>query len=683
MPKEKNKIDINKHEIDISTLKKQNVNDLLSIKELYRKLKEVEEKITQIKYVDNTLVNKLKKEYEKLKRIILDENIQVKLTNDIDKINSKMNTKANKSDIETINSELDNITNDISKTKDLSPYYIEGFISFNKWGIGTPNDVSNYADNNYVVTVSGNRGNSFVTVNAGNISHGGGMWHCVIKTQNGYIHNKVIGIEGNKFLLLKPLLESFSNCLLSNMQDIINGQHFTQEGYYAYSNYIYNYNPKHADREKWLYKFKNTDTTGKWVNNNGWLGYNMSKNINDATYNYYVSYGKQFMRFDFTSLNSNLEWEVNLNGKNGYLECFVGSENLKEVIAEFYLDNELKESKTFNLGTKLIFDYKDAKIGKIKFKINEFTERFTLRVGTTTWFENREKYNRNMLTSFKKLAYIGDSWGEFQNKATSRELSKLLGYEVANYSKAGHTCKYALHWFDEYIIKNKHDGVIIEYFTNDFNSINGTVQPTFTGIDGQKHDMNLSSIDEYVTVMNEMIKKCKENGIQPIIILPFSTNSLGQAQSFSDYAQQIFQGVSSLVENLEIKTINSEEITSNKIATTEVKSNTSVKLISNEMIQSLRKGVVVSSDDNVTNGNLFTCVNNNVSVFGVDYRGVSKNKGSLFTPFPVAQATESYNRGLIYLVNNITTTSGNDELRIIIQLSDGTFKEKRIVLEDI
>ena len=54
-------IDINKHEVEIENLFKQNVNDLSSIKELYRKLKELEKKISQIKYIDNNLANKLKK----------------------------------------------------------------------------------------------------------------------------------------------------------------------------------------------------------------------------------------------------------------------------------------------------------------------------------------------------------------------------------------------------------------------------------------------------------------------------------------------------------------------------------------------------------------------------------------------------------------------------------------------
>lgn len=86
--------DINSQQVDIENLFKQNANDLASIKELYKKLKELEEKITQIKYIDSKLADKLKNDYEKLKRIILDENIQVKLTNDINEVNSQLDTIA-------------------------------------------------------------------------------------------------------------------------------------------------------------------------------------------------------------------------------------------------------------------------------------------------------------------------------------------------------------------------------------------------------------------------------------------------------------------------------------------------------------------------------------------------------------------------------------------------------------
>ena len=99
--------DINSQQVDIENLFKQNELDLCSIKELYRKLKELEQKITQVKYIDSNLADKLKKDYEKLKRIILDENIQAKLTDDIDKIDTSINNINN--DINEINSQLDTI----------------------------------------------------------------------------------------------------------------------------------------------------------------------------------------------------------------------------------------------------------------------------------------------------------------------------------------------------------------------------------------------------------------------------------------------------------------------------------------------------------------------------------------------------------------------------------------------
>ena len=99
----------NKMQVDIENLFKQNVNDLTAIKDLYRKLKEVEDKFSQIKYIDSTLAIKLKKEYEKLKRIILDENASATLSNEIETVKTKLTN-----DIETINSQL---TNDIETVK--------------------------------------------------------------------------------------------------------------------------------------------------------------------------------------------------------------------------------------------------------------------------------------------------------------------------------------------------------------------------------------------------------------------------------------------------------------------------------------------------------------------------------------------------------------------------------------
>ena len=101
----------NKMQVDIDNLFKQNVYDLSAIKELYRKLKEMEEKISQIKYNDTTLAYKLQKDYEKLKKIIMDENVQAKLSNDIETTNTKLDNIDEKltNDIELINSQMETI----------------------------------------------------------------------------------------------------------------------------------------------------------------------------------------------------------------------------------------------------------------------------------------------------------------------------------------------------------------------------------------------------------------------------------------------------------------------------------------------------------------------------------------------------------------------------------------------
>ena len=101
--------DINSQQVDIENLFKQNVNDLASIKELYRKLKELEKKISQIKYIDSKLTDKLKKEYEELKRIILDENIQVELKSNIETVKTEINNT--KTELNEVNSQLDAKTN--------------------------------------------------------------------------------------------------------------------------------------------------------------------------------------------------------------------------------------------------------------------------------------------------------------------------------------------------------------------------------------------------------------------------------------------------------------------------------------------------------------------------------------------------------------------------------------------
>ena len=174
MTKENNKVDINKLENDIDTLFKQNVNDLLSIKEIYSKLEELGEKITKIKYIDNTLVKKIKKEYEKLNKIILDENNQLELNSKIEETNLRLN--------ETVidrNRQFNTIRrSNLNKTFNIYKFPLK--FNFNNNDIPievlsdgynylTSFDVSNYKNNStktvYLSTTKGNNSNDGLTEN--------------------------------------------------------------------------------------------------------------------------------------------------------------------------------------------------------------------------------------------------------------------------------------------------------------------------------------------------------------------------------------------------------------------------------------------------------------------------------------------------------------------------------------
>ena len=116
--------DINSQQVDIENLFKQNVNDLTSIKELYRKLKDLENTISQINDIDSKLADKLKKDYESLKRIILDENIQAKLTNDINEVSSRLDNNIHK--INEVSSQLDTKVNKADQKSEMVSRRVRG-----------------------------------------------------------------------------------------------------------------------------------------------------------------------------------------------------------------------------------------------------------------------------------------------------------------------------------------------------------------------------------------------------------------------------------------------------------------------------------------------------------------------------------------------------------------------------
>lgn len=105
-------IDINKVQQNIKELQDQNAIDF----QQWKKLGQDIEKLTgNIKITDshlNLLMKKIKADYEALRKIIVDKNVQVQLNNKIEKNESEINKKVNK---ETFNNSMKSINEQMSK----------------------------------------------------------------------------------------------------------------------------------------------------------------------------------------------------------------------------------------------------------------------------------------------------------------------------------------------------------------------------------------------------------------------------------------------------------------------------------------------------------------------------------------------------------------------------------------
>lgn len=108
-------VDVNKIQQNVKELQDQNAIDFQQWKKLGKDIEKLSEKI---KLSDTNLIilmKKIKNDYENLKKIIIDENIQVQLNNKIEKnkneINKKVNIETFENKVDEISSQLDTINN--------------------------------------------------------------------------------------------------------------------------------------------------------------------------------------------------------------------------------------------------------------------------------------------------------------------------------------------------------------------------------------------------------------------------------------------------------------------------------------------------------------------------------------------------------------------------------------------
>ncbi|AYW44454.1 BppU family phage baseplate upper protein [Tetragenococcus koreensis] len=419
--------------------------------------------------------------------------------------------------------------------KGLEPYWIETAVEFGFTLGGVPEGISNYEGGNYYLEVSGNEGDNFVTVTGGNITHAGQTtsWAGVIKDDSGnWKPYRVLGTDGiDQVEIIPPLQTTITNGELANVHDANNGQHYTERGYFALAQHIYNYSPFYANRNKVVSKFNPTIDS---IEENKWSQVDTDRTPRFShegirtSSELLLNESNDVLLIPSTggkTMESN--YEVDVSGKKGYVETHVGNGNITNLKVDFYLDDVLVQSyeAETSVVNKLKFRFDNAEKAKLSIYAPNTTEYSSYRIGRTTWYETDEE-STAIIPPHSRVVYLGDSWGEFQNRAISREMSRLLTkdsgttVEVFNDSVGGMTSKWGIAWFEEYVIKNKPTHVIIEFFTNDLNSVGNSHPYNYVAPDGQTYSGEITSREEWLNNIKQMADISKRYGIQPIIVAP-------------------------------------------------------------------------------------------------------------------------------------------------------------------
>lgn len=473
----------------------------------------------------------------------------------------------------------DRVKEYINTNTEINPLFIETLLSFGKYGIGSPSGVANYSGGNYVLTVSGSKGNNFVTVNSGNIVHAGATakWAAVIEYADGSFGlYQVQGYTDSQLNIFPALERSISNAKLGNIHDMVAGQHYTELGYKAFAQHIYNFNAKYALRDKFIAQFYGTDTNSDWVViGSPTLTYNRGLSPSGSDNMMKGDNNKNFT-VKANAADEGVYWEVTLSKTSGYVELNAGLFEGASATIEFYLDDILKETKVIGLAAnRFIFEYANYSKGKILIKAPSGT---TVRIGRTVWWNNTGESETLIPSSVNKIAYLGDSWGTYHNAANPNEILRLHklvnpNAELVNKSQGGMTTKYAVAWID-WVLEQNPDVVIIEYFTNDSNCISGaSAGINFTAPDGSTQNTFVTKAD-YFNNLAILANKCIAAKVQPIFIMPAVVESQLQTQYHAIFSNDVGRGGALIPQALSVNSVSATTANATTLYTDRIETKT-------------------------------------------------------------------------------------------------------------
>lgn len=145
----------------------------------------------------------------------------------------------------------------------------------------------------------------------------------------------------------------------------------------------------------------------------------------------------------------------------------------------------------------------------------------------------------------QKVVVMGDSYFKFYDDLFGDVLAEKTGAQVVSHALGGQTTEWALAWFDDYITAERPDVAVFHFFTNDSNDLSAD---TFVAPDGSnqpKWPAGLTTDQakaHWRANIRELIRRCQELGIKPVIISPGGTAASSQTDRHMKWRVYLDQG---------------------------------------------------------------------------------------------------------------------------------------------
>ena len=421
--------------------------------------------------------------------------------------------------------------------------------------------------NNAWFQISGNAGDSYVTV----ISGGNGdvaditaeertkPFGCVIMYDDGrYYPCNAQYLTDTTFSVYPPLKENITS---GELAQIRTGIHLSRRGYRAYSQFLYNIEPKYCEKDLYLAKWRRTDETipftyfGESTYNN--FGVYTSNILTDYINKIYMAayqFGKA-QSYQTSTANSGIEWTVDIHGLTGYVEFYLGLHgsltgyeytNDSAMHCELWVDGIKVDEyvKTSKPCERICLDFNGGQVATLKiYRSNWQDSIMFVSVNEITWWINR-KYKTTGKKLFPRgivVAQLFDSWGEFDDAESAvylqNEINGDAGVTVPYYngSKSNQTSAWGKAWFYNKVQANNPSMVITDFGINDLiSSTTQNLPETIEGPDGKTYD-NVVTQEKYNVNMATICDEAIHNKIDPVVVgvgIPSATTFV---KGFIDY----------------------------------------------------------------------------------------------------------------------------------------------------